>query len=62
MGESMMKIDYVIPFVDSSERGWVSEYRKYAPSDCSWNSNATRFRDWGILRYQLRSIMYYVSS
>ena len=52
----MMPIDYVIPFVDSSDREWVSEYRKYIPADCTWSSNATRFRDWDLLRYQLRSI------
>ena len=50
----MMPIDYVIPFVDSSDREWVGTYRKYAPTDCSWSSNATRFRDWDLLRYQLR--------
>jgi hypothetical protein len=50
----MMPIDYVIPFVDSSDREWVGTYRKYAPFDCSWSSNATRFRDWDLLRYQLR--------
>ena len=54
--ESMMQVDYVIPFVDCSERDWVGTYRKYVPDDCSWSSNATRFRDWDILRYQLRSI------
>jgi len=51
---TMMSLDYVIPFVDSSDREWVSEYRKYIPADCTWSSNATRFRDWDLLRYQLR--------
>ncbi|MCR4921113.1 MAG: hypothetical protein K5945_05315 [Bacteroidaceae bacterium] len=51
-----MQVDYAIPLVDSRDCGWVSEYRKYVPSDCSWSSNATRFRDWDLLRYQLRSI------
>ena len=41
----MMPIDYVIPFVDSSDRECVGTYRKYAPMDCSWSSNATRFRE-----------------
>ena len=41
----MIPIDYVIPFVDSSDREWVGTYRKYAPTDCSWSSNATRFRE-----------------
>ena len=39
----MMPIDYVIPFVDSSDREWVGTYRKYAPTDCSWY--LTRFRE-----------------
>jgi len=38
-----MPIDYVIPFVDSSDREWVGTYRKYAPTDCSWY--LTRFRE-----------------
>ena len=51
-----MQVDYVIPFVDSSDSEWVGAYRKYVPANCSWSSNATRFRDWDTLRYQLRSI------
>ena len=51
-----MPVDYVIPFVDSSDSEWVGAYRKYVPADFTWSSNATRFRDWDTLRYQLRSI------
>ena len=52
----MTGVDYVIPFVDCGKQDWIAEYRRYAPEDCNWSNNATRFRDWGILRYQLRSI------
>ena len=27
-----MQVDYVIPFVDSSDSEWVSAYRKYVPA------------------------------
>ena len=56
-----MKVDYVIPFVDSSKRDWVEQYRKYAPENCNWSNNTTRFRDWDLLRYQLRSISRHLS-
>ncbi len=38
----MMPIDYVIPFVDSSDREWVGTYRKYAPTDCSKNGRISK--------------------
>lgn len=55
-----MQIDYVIPFVDCSDRDWVSEYRKYVSGTSDWSNNSTRFRDWDTLRYQLRSIERYM--
>lgn len=56
-----MPIDYVIPFVDYSDEKWFVEYKKYVSSLSDWSNNATRFRDWDILRYQLRSIERYMS-
>ncbi len=55
-----MSIDYVIPFVDSSDKNWLCEYKKYVTNESDWSSNATRFRDWETLRYQLRSIERYM--
>lgn len=54
--DASMSIDYVIPFVDCSDRNWLLEYRKYVSGVSDWSNNATRFRDWETLRYQLRSI------
>lgn len=54
--DASMLIDYVIPFVDCSDRNWLLEYRKYVSGVSDWSNNATRFRDWETLRYQLRSI------
>lgn len=55
-----MIVDYVIPFVDCSDRNWIVEYRKNVHNKCDWSNNARRFRDWGILRYQLRSVSKYL--
>lgn len=55
-----MPIDYVIPFVDCSDENWLIEYKKYVFGPSSWNNNATRYRDWETLRYQLRSIERYM--
>lgn len=55
-----LPIDYVIPFVDCSDDKWLCEYKKYVKDENDWSSNATRFRDWETLRYQLRSIERYM--
>ncbi len=55
-----MSIDYVIPFVDCSDGKWLQEYKKYVSDTRDWSNNATRFRDWDTLRYQLRSIERYM--
>ena len=55
-----LPIDYVIPFVDCSDDKWLCEYKKYVTDENDWSSNATRFRDWETLRYQLRSIERYM--
>ena len=55
-----MPIDYVIPFVDCSDKKWFFEYKKYVSCPYDWSNNATRFRDWETLRYQLRSIERYM--
>lgn len=53
-------IDYVIPFVDCSDENWLVEYKKYVSGPSGWSNNATRFRDWETLRFQLRSIERYM--
>lgn len=58
--DASMFIDYVIPFVNSSDKDWLLEYRKYVSDTSDWSNNSTRFRDWDTLRYQLRSIERYM--
>lgn len=49
-------VDYIIPFVDDSDSEWLRIYEQY--SDDILDSG--RWRDWGILKYQLRSIEKYM--
>lgn len=58
--KSSTPIDYVIPFVDCSDENWLVEYKKHVSGPSGWSNNATRFRDWETLRYQLRSIERYM--
>lgn len=55
-----MPVDYVIPYVDCSDINWLLTYKDYVSGPCGWSNNATRFRDWETLRYQLRSIERYM--
>lgn len=48
------KIDVVIPWVDGSDRKWQKKASKYVKK-----FNGERYRDWGTLRYVLRSIEKY---
>ncbi|CAA6812635.1 MAG: Capsular polysaccharide phosphotransferase wcwK (EC (Stealth protein wcwK) [uncultured Sulfurovum sp.] len=51
------KIDFVLPWVDSSDLSWQEEKGKYALNSTSHDTeNNTRYRDANTLRYVLRSI------
>jgi len=53
----MEKIDFVIPWVDGSDPVWLKEKEKYDKSvKQDYNNSSMRYRDWGTLRYVLRSI------
>lgn len=54
--DDSIKVDYVIPFVDFSDDIWYEVYEKHVDKTKGWNNNSTRFRDWDVLKYQLRSI------
>lgn len=58
--KQLVPIDYVIPYVDCNDGSWLLEYKKYVSDTRDWSNNATRFRDWDTLRYQLRSIERYM--
>lgn len=54
------EIDAVILWVDGSDPEWIKERNKYQP-DNAQDGGKSRYRDWGILKYLLRSICKYAS-
>lgn len=56
MGETV--IDAVILWVDGNDPEWIKERNKYQP-DKRQDGGRSRYRDWGILKYLLRSICKY---
>lgn len=50
-------IDFVITWVDGSDRNWQLEKTRYLPgASQSVDNSARRYRDWGLLKYLFRSI------
>ena len=51
------KTDIVITWVDGSDEAWLKERDKYLPPEKrSIDASPVRYRDWGLLKYLLRSI------
>lgn len=54
-----MKIDYVFPYVNSSDEIWINDYNKFSEnkikSDDTGNG-IVRYDDFGLLKYKFRSI------
>lgn len=48
-------IDFVVPWVDDSDKRWCDKRRGFAPVDEQMNSDA-RFRDYGIFKFLFRSV------
>lgn len=57
MMEIQDKLDVVIPFVDCTDKYWISSYCK--ATKC-YSYPKERFRDWGTLRYWFRGIAKYM--
>ncbi len=54
------RIDFVIPWVDGSDRAWLEEKFKYLPSEQKdVDASAKRFRDWENLKYWFRAVEKY---
>jgi len=52
-----MKIDFVIPWVDGNDIIWQNKKRKYDKSKKrDYTNSDMRYRDWGTLKYVMRSI------
>lgn len=56
----MNEIDFVVPWVDSEDSNWQSEFEKYK-DDGSLSSDVTkkRYRDWGLFKYWFRGVEKY---
>lgn len=52
-------IDFVILWVDGSDRAWLAEKNRYSPDDKKFNISNVRYRDWNILHYWFRSVETY---
>ena len=55
--QAMNKIDFVVPWVDSSDPEWIKLYNYYRPENPIMDRG--RFRDWGIFRYWFRAVEQY---
>lgn len=49
------EIDFVVTWVDGSDRAWQAEKARYAPGG-SVDDNEERYRDWGLFRYWFRGV------
>lgn len=53
----MNGIDFIIPWVDGSDKEWQKSFNRYAPKNSQIDdARAERYRDWGLLKYWFRSI------
>ena len=49
-------IDFVIPWVDGSDKNWIKEKNKYSKVKIDESNSDIRYRDWGLLKYWFRAI------
>lgn len=56
----MNTIDFVIPWVDGSDKEWQESFNRYASKHALIDdARAERYRDWGLLRYWFRGVEKY---
>lgn len=51
-------IDFVVLWVDSSDKNWLSKKKQYKP-EIDIENEACRYRDWGIFKYWFRAVEQY---
>lgn len=51
-----MKIDFVILWVDGSDKKWLEEKNKYSEKEIDITNSVIRYRDWDNLRYWFRGV------
>ena len=57
MEKETCKIDFVVPWVDSSDPAWIEQYNHYRPEKPI--TDRGRFRNWDIFRYCIESLINY---
>ena len=57
MEKETCKIDFVVPWVDSSDPAWIEQYNHYRPEKPI--TDRGRFRNWDIFRYWFRAVEQY---
>lgn len=56
------KIDFVITWVDGSDKNWINERLKYSnEKKDDESSSVIRYRDWGLLKYWFRGVEKYAN-
>ena len=50
------KIDFVIMWVDGSDKEWLEEKNKYSPKKIDVTNAANRYRDMGMFKYWFRGV------
>lgn len=50
------KIDIVIPWVDSSDPLWQTQFKEYVSTNTNGDCHPIRYRDWELMRYWFRGI------
>ena len=56
--DDMMKIDFVVTWLDSGDPQWQAEYAKYK-SQTTGRTEAARFRNWELFKYWFRAVEAY---
>lgn len=49
-----MDIDFVLPWVDGGDSGWIAQRNEYC--DSGEKVNEAQYRDWGLLKYWFRAV------
>lgn len=49
------EIDFVITWVDGSDKAWLDEKKRYSPKEDN-DDNEERYRDWELLKYWFRGV------
>ena len=55
----MDKVDFVVIWVDGSDKKWLKEKNKYSSVRVDVSNSVNRFRDWDILKYWFRGVEKY---